>query len=206
MYTHAQTPTMSIEAEAVNGELIPGGPASMITASPGDLIEIIVRLRDWSVTPTTRLKGVQVTVEHAGFHNGVSGVIHPIGLDPDFEVCDVCFFCPSCPFPPPGCETDPNPDALYIDSERDDFPILCGSLFPAIDLLSCDPRFAVAVLQTNCAPISMPDVRVYLGMLNVLVSPDAVGQFTITLKDDPQFGCLLATSSFNPLNRSRMNL
>ncbi len=163
---YAQDPTFSLVVSAVNGIDLPK-PLSSIDAERGDILRVQILLRDWSAPRGQGLRGYQATIDYDGYLSGCAGNVYPV----DFaETTDLYGHCTEG-----GPVGIPNPNA-FIDESAECFVFFGGSGAGATGTLSCDYTFTAG---GGGIPQSDPDVLYCCGTLDLEVSADAAGTFTL---------------------------
>lgn len=176
----AQTPTLSLEALKKNGVVV--GPVDNLVVAPNDLIEVIIRVRDWSNTPGRLLAGYQSAINYEGYFSGSAGNVLPQAF---LTTTDLNGLCSN----PPGSAGVSNPTNSFITTADPGFVFAGLTAFPATDTQACDYRYAAGILGSG--PASQPGVRKYCATVLLRVSADAAGTFTLTLDPDPDNGSFL---------------
>ena len=177
----AQTPTFSLEVLKKNGVVV--GPVNNLAVSPNDLLEVIIRLRDWSNSPGTLLAGYQAAINYESFFSGSGGNVLPQSF---LTTTDLNGQCSN----PPGSPGVPNSANWFILTTDPNFVFPPPHVaFPAADTVSCNYRIAAGVL--GLGPASQPGVRKYCATVLLRVSANAMGTFTVTLDPDPVNGSFL---------------
>lgn len=183
-------PVVSLEIRSKNGAVIPGGPVTTVNAVPNDTLELVFRVRDWNTaTGAPQLRGYQTSIVYDDYLSGTAGDVLPIGFeitDPDGE----------CPGTPNGGNNLAN---VFIDIARADFvfPPASGTVFATVDTSGCNYRWAGALLSG--AVTGTTGVRKYVGSLNVRVSADASGTFTLNPNPDSEDGTFLRNALDLPI-------
>lgn len=192
----AQTPTISLEARKLNNVDIPGGPVAVVNALPGDTVELVMRIRDWSVPAGDRLRGFQTTIEYDTFFSGLSGNVQPVFYTETTDNCGFCFGTPDGA--QSECFVGENVDNAYIAFGEPGFIFGTATAFSAVDTLNCDYRWTAAQFNPPY-PLSTLGVRRIAAILNIQVSPNASGTFTVALHPDIANSTFLRNGSNNPI-------
>ena len=173
---NAQGPTFSLVVGAVNGERLPE-PVSSIDAERGDILRVWILLRDWSepegYPDGPRLRGYSATIDYNGYLSGCAGNVYPVDFD---ETTDLHGFCTSG-----GPQGELNPSNAFIDGWHEDPDFVFRGMIDgkSTDSRSCNYRFIASVAYPAFAPYSELGVRYYCGTLDLEVSADAAGTFTL---------------------------
>ncbi len=158
----AQTPTYSLEAVAVNSKPVPGGPASRIDVAPGDVLTVKIFIRDWSPNGE-KLRSYQATVDSTTFTSGAAGSIRPVGAAAGGE----------------------NPTNAFIDEADPTYVHKGRHTIPLTQTGTSDYVWITVLFDGEEGPISAQDgTKRSCGTLNLAVSPDARGTFTVSLSQD----------------------
>ncbi len=187
--SHGQA-IVSFEVDKINGVPLPGGPSATVSAWPGDVLELIFRVRNWgTVPPPNQLKGYQCSVRFEEYFNDCSGDVLPVEF---YQLTDPQHVCPD------GDPIGGNSFAyVFIDTARPDFVFSGnGTSFVTTSTNGCDYRLAGALLNTVMA---QGDGPAYLGTIVVRVSDDAVGTFVVDPNPDTIDGTFLRNQNNMPL-------
>ncbi len=158
----AQTPTYSIEAVAVNSTPVPGRPVDRIDVAPGDALTVVVYVRDWSPNGE-KLRSYQATIDSTTFTSGTTGSIRPIGADDEGDNAANVFVD----------EADPS----YVHKDLHTIPLT--------QTATLDYAWITVLFDGEEGPISAQDgTKRSCGTLNLRVSDDARGTFTLSLAVD----------------------
>ncbi len=168
-----QTPTYSIEAIAVNGIPIPGGPTNRVSISHGDVLTATVFIRDWS-PGGQKLRAYQIKIDDASYASGEQGVVQPV----DFQM---------------NPEKDPN---AFIDETDPQWVHHGHPTIPLVDSASLGYRWLSVLLDPYGGPISAQDGKKFsCGTVKLTPSANAKGTFTIALVEDPYTTGLISTDN-----------
>ncbi len=183
---------VSLEVYAQNGVPIPGGPVATIDASPGDVLELIFRLRDWGTTPPpNRLRGYQCAVQFDSYFGGCHGNVLPEDFYATTDPEHVC--------PDGEPEPEENSSNCFIDNTQPMFVFSGhGTSFLVTSSGECRYRWAGALLTTG-QPNFDTGVRYYLATLIVRVSDDAAGVFVVGPDPNAIDGTLLRNQNNEPI-------
>ena len=168
----AQVPTFSLEATAVNDVPVVGGRTSRLIVVPGDVLTVKIYLRDWS--PNGELmRSYQATLDGSTFSSGAAGSIHP----PQFGTMDF------------------KDDTAFIDEKADDYVHKGLHTIPVVAARP-DYRWISVLFAGDEAHAAKQDGRKYsCGTMQLNVSDDARGTFTISLFKDREVSMLLNPES-----------
>lgn len=170
----AEDATMSVKVAAVNGKPLPGGPAGTLTVHPGDVLSVEILVRNWSRHGDT-LRAFQATMDEHGFTTGLSGTIEPLAYDETTGK---------------GLDNKAN---CFVDTARPDYAFKGLQNFGVTDSVSPGYRWMGAVLEPNDSPKHAQNGReFYCGSVNMKVSDDARGTFTVGLIEE-EWGSTLRT-------------
>jgi len=168
-----QTPTYSIEAVAVNGIPIPGGPANHVSISNGDVVTAKIFIRNWS-PGGEKLRAYQVKIDDTSYATGEQGVVQPV----DFQM---------------NPDKDPN---AFIDESDPSWVHRGHPTIPLVDSASLGYRWLSVLLDPYGGPVSAQDGKKYsCGTVKLTPSPNAKGTFTIALVEDPYTTGLITTDN-----------
>ncbi len=194
-YSAFSQAVVSLEAEVKNGVPIPGGPVATVTAAPGDVLELIFRVRSWGTTPPpNNLKGYQCAIGFEEFFAECSGNVLPVGF---YEITDPLHVCPDGE--PVGGD---NFDTAYVDNTHPAFVFAGHGIgWRPVSTNTCNYRWACALLNTSAPDPggSAGGIREYMATLVVRVSDDANGTFILNPNPDPVDGTFLRNSANLPL-------
>ncbi len=158
-----QTPTYSIEAAAVNGIPIPGGPTNHVSISQGDVVTAKIFIRNWS-PGGEKLRAYQINIDDASYATGEQGVVQPV----DFQM---------------NPDKDPN---AFIDESDPQWVHHGLPTIPLVDSASLGYRWLSVLLDPNGGPVCAQDGKKFsCGTVKLTPSPNAKGTFTIALVEDP---------------------
>jgi hypothetical protein len=181
-----QTPTYSIEAVAVNGIPIPGGPTNHVPISQGDVVTAKIFVRDWS-PGGEKLRAYQIKIDDASYASGEQGVVQPV----DFQMHP---------------EKDPN---AFIDESDPQWVHHGHPTIPLTDTASLGYRWISVLLDPNGGPVCAQDGKKFsCGTVKFTPSLNAKGTFTIALVEDPYTTGLISTDNeqVNPIEYERLSV
>lgn len=179
----AQDPTFSLEVIEVNS--IPlERPVSHIQASPGDVIMVKIFARDWSPNGE-RLRAYQTQIDYESYTSGSQGSIKPKDYAITSEV---------------GIENQENG---FIDVTDPMYAHFGAATVAIVDTVTWGYRWLSVVIDPNEA-VTCPKqgAKYYCGTLNLEVSDDARGSFTMKLDEDTGGSVMhdVNTMAITPLN------
>ncbi|RME37018.1 MAG: hypothetical protein D6788_10385 [Planctomycetota bacterium] len=160
-------PTMSLEAVSING--IPlSAPTSSLVAAPGDVLTAKIFVRDFSPNGE-RLRAYQATLDWSSFESGEQGKILPKDYDAT------------------TARSKENPENAFIDTKDPDFVYDGRASLAVVDTISFGYRYlGVLVNHEDARPCEVPGKKYVCGTINLKVSDDAKGTFTIKLDRSPK--------------------
>lgn len=155
-------PTFSLEATAINGKRLQSEPRGEITVQPGDRIQADFFLRDWSIDEAG-LRGYQIQIDELSFRTGDAGWIEPVAFQAKRTI---------------GAG---NTQHAYVDLTRPDYVFFGRQTVPVVDTVKTGGyRWLSVLLDADEAPVAPQDgSRFYCGTVELEVSPDAAGMFSI---------------------------
>lgn len=174
----AEKAGFSLQLVEINSVQIVGQGVSRATVSPGDLLVAKIYIRDWS-SKGDRLGAYQAELLPGGFESGKAGTIRPVA------------------YAETTLSGNANPRNAFIDSTDPGFVHHGLQVFPAVPSNSVDPSYRwMSIVVPNEGPISRQNgTKYYCGTLNLVVSDDAEGTFTIDFKNGNDFCTLLTPNS-----------
>ena len=181
-----QTPTYSIEAVAVNGIPIPGGPAKQVSISHGDVVTAKFFIRDWS-PGGEKLHAYQIKIDDASYATGEQGVVQPVDLQMNPE-------------------KDPN---AFIDEVDPQWVHRGYPTIPLVDSASLGYRWLSVLLDPYGGPVTAQDGKKFsCGTVKLTPSANAKGTFTIALVEDPYTTGLITTDNeqIMPIEYERLSV
>jgi len=168
------TPTVSMEAVAVNDIPIPGGPTRDVTIAIGDILTCKFYVRDWSPNGEV-LRAFLIQIDANSYATGEQGVVQPV----DFQQ---------------NPEKDPN---AYMDTTDPDWVHKVGETISMPDTASEGYRFLSVVQDPKMAPTSPQNGKKYsCSVVKVTPSLNAKGVFTLGASPT---GTQLITETNDPL-------
>jgi plastocyanin len=206
----AQDPTYQVLVTEINGADVAGGPTGSVMARPCDTLTIEVFLRDWSPA-NQNLRGYQLSFDASSFTSGTSGNIYPLNYADTTDLNGKCSADsgvdgtdnPTVAFiDSANCTQDGDPPGSDVGPWSADNPCVidecgkgntCGAPsinyihdgqgpLTTINTLTCGYAYASALLGMG-GPISDQDGNaLYCASLQLAVSEDASGEFTLDLK------------------------
>lgn len=167
-------PTFSIGVVAINDQPVQKAPVTTVTVSPGDVINAELYVRDWSPVGDD-LRAYQIQLDESSFTSGKSGSIKPVGYDQSLKD-----------------KTD-NPAGAFIDLNNAQFVHKGLQTIALTDTKNAHGyRWLSVLVDVDAAPVSPEDGTLfYCGSVNLAVSSDASGEFTLKLVADPKVTGLL---------------
>ncbi|UCC30745.1 MAG: hypothetical protein JSU86_00410 [Phycisphaerales bacterium] len=179
----AQDPTFSLEVIEVNS--IPlERPVSHIQVSPGDVMMVKIFARDWSPNDE-RMRAYQAQIDYESYTSGSQGSIRPKDYAITSEV---------------GAENQENG---FIDIANPMYAHFGAATVAIVDTVTWGYRWLSVVIDPNEA-VTCPKqgTKYYCGTLNLEVSDDAQGSFTMRLDEDPGASVMhdVNTMAIAPLN------
>ena len=181
-----QTPTYSIEAVAVNGIPIPGGPVKHVSISLGDVVTAKFFIRDWS-PGGEKLRAYQIKIDDSSYATGEQGVVQPV----DFQM---------------NPEKDPN---AFIDEADPQWVHRGHPTIPLTDSASLGYRWLSVLLDPYGGPVSAQDGKKFSGgTVKLTPSANAKGTFTIALVEDAYTTGLISTDNeqVDPIEYERLTV
>lgn len=157
----------SLEVVAVNGNPLPGGPASEISASPGDVLTARIFVRDWSADGV-KLRAYQASLDARGYTSGYEGTICAV----DFEKTTAVNL--------------ENRENAFVDPNDPQFVFFGLQNFAITDSVSASHRWLGALIDTSDSRLAPQDgTKYYCGTVRLKVSDKARGPFTLRLQEAP---------------------
>lgn len=167
-------PTFSMGVVAINDQPVQKAPVTTVTVSPGDVINAELYVRDWSPVGDD-LRAYQIQLDESSFTSGTSGSIKPVGYDQSLK------------------DKADNSAGAFIDLNHEMFVHKGLQTIALTDTKNARGyRWLSVLVDIDAAPISPEDGTLfYCGSVNLAVSSDASGEFTLKLVADPQVTGLL---------------
>jgi hypothetical protein len=162
----AQNPTFSLEVTEVNSAPLER-PVSHIQASPGDVMMVRIFARDWSPNGE-RMRAYQAQIDYESYTSGSQGSIKPKDYAITSEV---------------GLENQENGFIDVADPMYAHFGLATVAI---VDTVTWGYRWLSVVIDPNDAgTCPKQETKYYCGTLNLEISDDAQGSFTMRLDEDP---------------------
>ncbi len=160
-------PTFSLEAVAVNGKPLAGGPVAKITIAPRDTVTAEIYVRDWSGTGDA-VRAYQASLDRIGFNSGTAGSIEPVN------------------FATTTMAGKQNKEHCFVSTDHPRYIFTGDQSFAITDTISESYRILGALVDTEKARVSQQDgTKFYCGTINLKASQDAVGSFTLNFLEGP---------------------
>jgi len=185
-------PAMYLQVSKINGESVEGGSCTTCDVRAGDLLEVEVWGRCWSMT-FVACRAYQVTLSRESCLTGDAGDVLPWMF---FETTDPFHECPSEPFMPMN-----NEGAMFVDIDHPDW-IFSGQFLAlwASNTKECDYKVASAMSSPGILGLCTQGIqsKAYLATLMLEVSNDALGVFEVELASYLLGGLPASRFSFGP--------
>ena len=155
----AQNPTFSLEAVAVNGVKIPGGPVAKVSVAPGATVTFELYVRDWSPAGEP-FRAYQAQLDVDGYTNGLAGAVKPLDFANTTE------------------KKEENRANCFIDITHPKFVFKGKDNFAIADTRSFGYRWMSLLTHESDAIVSdQKGEKFYCGTVRMKVSDDARGTF-----------------------------
>jgi hypothetical protein len=145
--------TVAVRAVRVNGVPVPGGPSQIVSAAPGDQLDIELHLEDWA---PHHLRGYQLRLDPASLRGGAAGALSVLAGS-----CSIQALRPDFVFA--GFSVDP----------------AAGEAFAAMDTAASVCRWTAGLIDA-ASSVSGAGPK-YLAEVTLQVSADAAGGFAVAL-------------------------
>lgn len=169
---HAGKPTLSLVASGLNFEKLQGGTKAEIHVLPGDRFTTELTMRDWSPNGE-KLIAYQAMIEQSGFTTGPKGFVEPVVYSEAQRK-----------------EFDNSPN-VFVDKTRPDYVYKDMHCVALVDSRSEGYRWMGVMLDGEGPVCPEAGKNFYGGTLHMMVSDNAAGTFTLSLKEGEDFSTLL---------------
>lgn len=171
----ALNPTFSLRAVSINGSPVIGDGLDHVVARPGDEVTCEIFIRNWS-PDGERMRAIQGEIDHITYTSGESGAVQP------------------CGWRQTTLQGQKNTNHARIDMTHPRFIYRGEQIVPLTPSHNPDYMF-ISVLISGDGPLCPQNsLNYYIGTLDLCISDDAQGTFTIDFVKGDQHTTMRTTA------------